>query len=193
MENEIQRGEQQKVKTCLLLALLFLAVFPAVSLAYPGELNGNVTEVVDGDTFRILAENGTKYTIRMADVNASERGQAGYDEAKLFLNALIYGKTVYLDVDNLYTWDYGGQGNRIVAVPYTDFNSTHFLNVNEAMFQGGYVEKKDYSNEFDPYSWNLYEPKNSNTDSQSNPYLLLILFLVAFGVVVTIGVMRRSR
>ncbi len=181
------------MKTCLLLALLFLAMFPAVSFAHPGELNGTVTGVVDGDTFRILAENGTRYAIRMADVNASELGQVGYDEAKSFLNSLINGKPVYLDVDNLYTWDNKGQGNRIVAIAYVVFNSTHFLNVNEAMFQGGYVEKKDYSNEFDPYSWNLYEPKNSTAESQSNPYLFLFLFLVAVGIVAAIGVMRRSR
>ncbi len=140
------------MKIYLLLTLLFLAAFPAVSFAHPGELNGTVTQVVDGDTFRILTENGTQYAIRMADVNASERGQVGYDEAKSFLNSLICRKIVYLDVDNLYTWDNRGQGSRIVAIPYVDFNSTHFLNVNEAMFQGGYVEKKDYSNEFNPDS-----------------------------------------
>ncbi len=182
-----------KTKIFLLVIVLFLVPFPALSFARPGELNGKVTDVVDGDTFKIVAVNGTKYTIRMADVNASELGQVGYDEAKSFLNSLISEKTVYLDVDNLYTWDNRGEGNRIVAIPYVDFNSTHLLNVNEAMFQGGYVEKKDYSNEFNPNSWSLYEPKNSTTESKSNPYLFLLLLLVAFGIVVAIGVMRRSR
>jgi endonuclease YncB( thermonuclease family) len=179
------------VKTQFLLALLFLAVFPVVTFAHPGELNGIVTDVIDGDTFKITAMNGTKYTVRMADVNASELGQVGYEEAKSSLSALINRKTIYLDVDNLYTWDNRGEGNRIVAIPYVDFNSTHFLNVNEAMFQGGYIEKKDYSNEFTPYSWDLYEPKNLVSDSPSDSYLFLLLLFVVFGVIVTIGVRRR--
>ncbi len=78
-----------------------------------------------------------------------------------------------------------------MAVPYVDFNATHFLNVNEAMFQGGYVEKKDYSNEFSPYSWDLYEPKNLVSEPPPNFYYFLLLLFVVFGVIATIGLRRR--
>lgn len=114
-------------------------------------MTGTVTHIVDGDTFEIRVVNSTKYTIRMADANASELGQSGYDEAKAALDTMIFGKTVYLDVDDLYTWDARGSGYRVVAAPYIDYNSTHFLNTNEALFLGGYLEKKDYPNEFSPH------------------------------------------
>lgn len=168
------------MKVCFVL--IFLLLLPALSVvfAYPGEMNGTVTYVVDGDTFDIAVVNGTKYVIRMADVNASEIGQAGYAEAKAALNSMIAGKTVYLDVDDLYIWDNRGTGDRVVAIPYVDYNSTHFLNVNEAMFLGGYVEKKDYRNEFNPYNWGLYEPKAHKIPEfpSTLPMFLILLFIV---------------
>ena len=45
------------------------------------ELEGTVTKVVDGDTLDI---NGTR--IRLAIVDTPERGQPGYDKAKILLN-----------------------------------------------------------------------------------------------------------
>jgi endonuclease YncB( thermonuclease family) len=179
-----------KILCCALVFLfLFLLVAPHAVYAYPGEMNGTVTQIVDGDTFYFVALNGTKYTIRMADVNASEIGQTGYVEAKAALDSMIYGKTVYLDVDDLYIWDNRGTGSRVVAIPYIDHNSTHFLNVNEAMFQGGYVEKKDYRNEFNPYTWRLYEPKAQGIPEF--PIVTALIVLLAAGAIVGIVLKRR--
>lgn len=178
-------GNRLSVKLCLFLMFLLLLEVPGYVFALPGEMNGTVTHVVDGDTFEIRAVNGTKYTIRMADVNASEIGQAGYNEAKAALDSMIYGKTVYLDVDDLYVWDARGTGYRVVAVPYIDHNSTHFLNVNEAMFLGDYLEKKEYPNEFSPYAWTLYETKFQGIPEFPSilPVFLVLLFVIA-GVMV---------
>lgn len=112
----------------------------------------------------------------MGDVNASERGQAGYDEAKAALTSMIAEKTVYLDVDDLYIWHNRGTGERVVAIPYADYNSTHYLNVNEAMFLEGYVEKKDYQNEFSPYNWALCKPRNQTVpDFPTNRLVTLLV------------------
>lgn len=59
------------------------------------ELEGIVTKVVDGDTLDI---NGTR--IRLALVDTPERGQAGFDKAKNFVESLCLGKKGELDVDN---------------------------------------------------------------------------------------------
>lgn len=180
-------GNRLSVKLCLFLMFLLLLEVPGYVFALPGEMNGTVTHVADSDwdTFEIRAVNGTKYTIRMADVNASEIGQAGYNEAKAALDSMIYGKTVYLDVDDLYVWDARGTGYRVVAVPYIDHNSTHFLNVNEAMFLGDYLEKKEYPNEFSPYAWTLYETKVQGIPEFPSilPVFLVLLFAIA-GVMV---------
>jgi micrococcal nuclease len=114
------------------------------------DLTGKATYVVDGDTFDVTVANGTQYRIRLADVNASERGQVGYDAAKDYLVSLVFGKTVYLDVDDVYVYDNQGTGDRLVCLSYVEYNSTHFLNVNKALLTAGQVEAKDYDNEFNP-------------------------------------------
>lgn len=37
------------------------------------------------------------------------------------------------------------------------------MNVNEALIQAGYVEIKNYDNEFNPYTWSLYVSKSEDT------------------------------
>ena len=174
-----------RMKICFFLIFPLLLVVPNIAFAHPGEMNGTVTATVDGDTFHMLAVNGTRYTIRMADVNASELGQIGYAEAKAALDSMIYAKTVYLDVDDLYIWDNRGTGSRVVAIPYVDYNSTYFLNVNEAMFLGGFLEKKDYPNEFSPYSWRLYEPRDQGVpEFPSSIFMFLVVLALLVGAVI---------
>ena len=143
-----------------LLLFLFILVISSFGSAscYTGEvdLSGTVTYIVDGDTFDIVTANNTEYRIRLADVNASEEGQVGYVEAKNFLSSLIFNRTIYLDVDDVYTWDNYGVGNRLVCVGFVAYNSTHLLNVNEELVLSGNAEIKDYENEFNPHSWSLY-------------------------------------
>lgn len=64
-----------------------------------------------------------------------------------------YGPKVYLDVDDIYVMD---KYNRVVAVTYARYNSTHLLNINKWLVDNGYAQIADYPNEFNPYSWSLY-------------------------------------
>ena len=86
----------------------------------------------------------------------------GYAEAKEYLKSLINDKTVYLDIDDVYVWDARGSGYRLVCVTYVEYNSTHLMNVNEALIQARYVEIKNYDNEFNPYTWSLYVSKSED-------------------------------
>lgn len=53
-----------------------------------------VTKVIDGDTFET---NSRKNSVRLANVDAPERGQPGYQKAKQDLTNLILGETVTID------------------------------------------------------------------------------------------------
>lgn len=51
-----------------------------------------VMDVIDGDTFRIASG----HTIRLLCIDTPEKGQSGYEEAKLFLESIILNKEVNL-------------------------------------------------------------------------------------------------
>ena len=113
------------------------------------------TNIVDGDTFDISSGD----RIRLADVDTPERGQVGFYEASEFLSILIYNKKVYLDIDDIYRWD--TYGNRLVCLVYVDYNSTHYLNVNEALLDSNLARISNYDNEFSPHVWTLLVQKVS--------------------------------
>jgi len=54
-----------------------------------------VVEVLDGDTFQ--ADNGQ--TIRLVGIEAPNRGQPGWEEAKNYLQNLIDGEEIELEYD----------------------------------------------------------------------------------------------
>jgi len=105
------------------------------------------TRIIDGDTF----ETTYGQVIRLADIDAPESYETGYQESTDALEDLIYGLTVYLDVDDVYETDYYGTGDRYVCVVYLE----NGLNVNQQLVVDGYSDIDDFSNEFDPYTWVL--------------------------------------
>jgi len=119
------------------------------------DLVSTVNHIQDGDTFAL--ESGD--WIRLADVDTPESGQFGYFEAGQYLSNLIYQKKVYLDIDDVYTYDYEGTGNRLVCLVYVPFNSTHYLNVNKALLVSRHAVTYEFYNEFTPSEWRLYTPK----------------------------------
>src|SRR3989449_4539958 len=86
---------------------------------------GTVNYVVDGDTLDV---DGTR--IRLVFVNAPERGQPGYSEAKDFLVTLGLGSHALVDEDDHQTQ---GSYGRILAVVYCDG-----ANANAALVNHGY-------------------------------------------------------
>lgn len=187
---------QQKIVTTLIATIFFCAMLCstlAQASSFEIDMEGTATNVIDGDTYDVIASNGTQYRVRLADVNAPERDTTGYDEAKEYLTTLINGKRVYLDTDDIYTWDAHGTGNRIVCVTYVEYNSTHYLNVNEGLFEAGLVEKKEYDNEFNPYVWTLYELKQESFEFSSTTILAgIAVVLVVLAVFYLIRFRQRS-
>jgi endonuclease YncB( thermonuclease family) len=82
--------------------------------------------------------------VRLADLNAPELGDEGADDATDCLDSLVYGKNVYLNADDKYKTDSFG---RLVCVAYADYNSTHYLNVNRTLIDGGYAKARNYDND----------------------------------------------
>ena len=59
-----------------------------------GDLHGRVVRVVDGDTVVVLDEQRAQHKVRLAGIDAPERGQAFGTRAKQRLSALVGGQTV---------------------------------------------------------------------------------------------------
>ena len=130
---------------------------------FSGEIDATAVAVYvyDGDTFRLdKAVNGSD-RVRLADIDASEYGRPLYVEAKNFLIGLVLNKTVYLDIDDVYVYDYSGTGTRLVCVAYVNHNSTHYKNVNKALLDASLAKISEYPNEFKANTWNLYVPKTN--------------------------------
>jgi hypothetical protein len=119
------------------------------------ELVSTANYIVDGDTFDIL----DGHRIRLADIDCPEYGMSGYEEASRYLSSKLYGKLVYLDIDDVYRYDNEGSGERLVCVVYTEHNASHLLNVNKALLENGHAVIDDYPNSFTPSDWRLYTPK----------------------------------
>ncbi len=140
------------------LIILFLSTF-LISFSslisdgncYEIDDSGTVTYIVDGDTVDVSSVG----RIRLADIDAPDAGEAGKEAATNYLSSLIYQKTVYVDIDDVYGTDVYG---RIVAVLYVYYDANHVKNVNKAMLDAGHATIWNFNNEFDPYSWNLIEP-----------------------------------
>jgi micrococcal nuclease len=135
----------------LVVALLVLGVASPLSSSPDVEIDVTavVRRVVDGDTFDTFPVG----RVRLADIDAPELGTAEGEASRIALERLILGKTIYLDVDDLYVID---RYNRIVAVAYIRYNDTHLLNVNKWLVDNGYARVVDYPNEFKPSAWTLY-------------------------------------
>ena len=133
------------------------------------------TYIVDGDTFDIA----TGERIRLADIDTPERDELGYYEATEALSHLIFNKRVYLDIDDVYVYD--TFGTRLVCCVYVDYDATHYLNVNKALWENGLAEVWDHPNEFNPHQWTLLAPKLGSAD-----IMKLLLISMGTGIVLTI-------
>ena len=79
---------QRIVKTSFILAL----GFAVTAFAYEARVVG----VSDGDTITVLDGNKEQHKIRLAGIDAPEKGQEFGSKAKEHLSDLVYGKTVNL-------------------------------------------------------------------------------------------------
>jgi endonuclease YncB( thermonuclease family) len=161
----------------LVLTIFFvvLALGPgfAVASAYKFEKTAIVITVIDGDTIIL----GSGETVRFADIDTPEVDEAGYQAAKDYVSNLVSGKTVYLDVDNISRTD---PYERLVCVVYSDYNSTHYQNLNKALLDSKLAVLFDFNNnEFSPNNWELFLPKQAIPEFPLIPLLLAIIIPVS--------------
>ena len=168
--------------------MMFIGIFvlPLIVPVVAGEIDATtvVDWVIDGDTF----DTTSGYRVRLADIDAPEYGESGYYDAKDALISLVYGKKVYLDIDDIYETDKYG---RLVCVVYVKSSSTYYKNVNKALLVEGVAVIKNYRNEFNPSTWTLYVHKDVIPEFPS--FLVLPLFMIATLTTVIIHAMRTHK
>ncbi len=135
----------------LILGIAYISQTHVSTQSFEIDTICELRRVVDGDTIDTFPCG----RIRFADINAPEIYTLEGEKAMQALEDVLsrYGPKLYLDVDDIYVID---RYNRIVAVVYVRYNSTHLLNINLWMVINGYAEITDYYNEFNPYRWSLY-------------------------------------
>lgn len=84
---------------CLLLALLFFSPSHAEEV-----LKGKVVNVIDGNTFELMAEDNTSYKIMLYGVDCPEIGQQYADKAKKVLEKLLLNKTITARIQGKDRW-----------------------------------------------------------------------------------------
>lgn len=123
----------------LIAASLLLA---ACTHAAAYEITGKVIKVADGDTITIMEDNHNKQKIRLADIDAPEKGQPYGNKSKQYLAALVAGK--YAKADCRETDRYG----RHVCTIYIgdlDVNADMIISGNAWVFTK-YNRRKDLPN-----------------------------------------------
>lgn len=140
-----------------------------------------VSEVIDGVSFKTRNQEFYK----LADIEPTctdVDNSTGFISAKNLLGSLILNKNVYLDIDNQYVTDYFGTGNRTVCVVYIDFNSTHYLNVNQVIIEQRLVIINDSENDFNPKKWSFFVEKRLIPEFS-------FLTIPALFIIITFGIM----
>jgi endonuclease YncB( thermonuclease family) len=96
----------------VLLAHLLAHVLLVAALTQPAraaELIGTIVRVADGDTVTVLAPGNAQHRIRLAGIDAPERGQPYGERAKQHLAALVFHRSVRIE------WTKRDRYNRIVG------------------------------------------------------------------------------
>ena len=93
--------------------------------------SGTVTKVIDGDTLDVKTTEGETITVRLVLIDAPEKQESGYDEARNFITEQCLNKNAEVDPDNNQGLTYG----RTVAVVYCEG-----VNVNEAILDNGFAD-----------------------------------------------------
>ena len=124
--------------------------------------SGTVTKVIDGDTLDVTTAKGETITVRLALIDAPEKDESGFDEARNFTTEQCLDKNAEVDPDNNQGLTYG----RTVAVVYCEG-----VNVNEAILDSGFADVyQDFCDvsEFADSNWAQEYGCSSNSSSNNN-------------------------
>lgn len=114
--------------------------------ANAGELSGRVIAVSDGDTVTIVDSSQLQHKVRLAGIDAPEKGQPYGERAKQHLSDLVYGKNVVI------VWDkrdrYGRIVGRVLAPECDRATCRYTIDAGLAQLRAGYAwHYKQYEKE----------------------------------------------
>lgn len=117
--------------------LYVLCIF--ITNAQAQSIEGRVIKITDGDTFTLLTNSYTQTKVRLAEIDAPERGQPFATQAKQAFATLCFGKTVKV------TFTKKDRYQRVIG-----YVSTHnAMNVNEWLVENGFAwQFEKYSSSF---------------------------------------------
>lgn len=89
------------LRTCrtLRIGLLGLLLACVLSVSHALELSGRIVGVIDGDTVDFITDGNELIRVRLAGIDAPERGQPFGSSAKKALSQLVFSKRVLLKGD----------------------------------------------------------------------------------------------
>jgi len=139
----------------ILISILLTLLLPPLVLAAPGEANGIVTYVVDGDTFYVQIQGCNNrignITVRLADVDSPEMNAPGGLDSRNYAFRVLNGRFVSLDLDDVTGKD---RYCRWVAVVFFQKQDGTWVNFNKMLVESGHACIWDFcNNEFDPHIW----------------------------------------
>lgn len=138
------------MKSRTFLFTLLLAAFQPAFAADPQFFDAYVVGVADGDTITVLDASNTQHKIRLAGIDAPEKGQAFGERSKQSLSRAVYNKDVRIE------WSKRDRYGRLVAKVWAtpaELNCTQdpcprTLDVNLAQLTVGLAwHYKQYENE----------------------------------------------
>lgn len=93
-------------------SILFTLLLPLLSYS---QITAKVVGIKDGDTIVVLLKDKTQQTLRLAEVDCPENGQAFGKNAKQFTSDAVFGKEITFEETDQDRW-----GRTIAKVFYDD-------------------------------------------------------------------------
>ncbi|KXB30787.1 hypothetical protein AT959_08640 [Dechloromonas denitrificans] len=120
--------------------LIILALVGFVTCLHAEVISGKVVRIADGDTVTILAEGNQQVTVRLADIDAPEKGQAFGNAARQALADAVFLKNIQVDVVKI---DKYGRSVGYVVADGNDVNQM-LVRDGHAWVYRQYVTRKSY-------------------------------------------------
>lgn len=86
------------MKYSLFFSGLLLLFFVSCSRSGEGDVSGKVVKIADGDTFTLLTPRKEEVKVRLAEIDAPERGQPYGKASRQALSELVFGKEVRVEM-----------------------------------------------------------------------------------------------
>jgi len=84
----------------ILRCALFLVLILSSHFVWAEDLRGQVVGITDGDTITLRVPSHPEIKVRLAEIDAPEKGQAFGTQSRKILSSLVFGRAVLVDVSS---------------------------------------------------------------------------------------------